>query len=195
MQLKSDGKKGGELMMKNTGTDNDELNAVQVIRSDRQTIAVQIKKDMKILVRAPLYLSDNEIREFLEKKRPWLQKHLKKAKQQYKQKQPSFSEGELRDLADAAKPDFLQRVEKYAPLIGVKVKRITIRCQKTRWGSCSSKGNLSFNCLLMVCPEAVRDYVTVHELCHLKEMNHSRAFWNLVESILPDYQIQRRWLK
>ena len=174
---------------------NIRLNEIEVIRSDRRTAAIQIKKDMKILVRVPLYLSDEEIRKFVEEKRPWIQKHLKKAEQQYREKEPTFSESELRELADAAKTDFLQRVENYAPLIGVQVKRITIRCQKTRWGSCSAKGNLSFNCLLMVCPEAVRDYVAVHELCHLREMNHSRAFWELVEDILPDYRTQRKWLR
>lgn len=181
--------------MNNSKTDNIELNGIEVIRSNRRTIAIQIKKDMKIQVRAPLYLSDGEIRKFVEEKQSWIQKNLKKAKQRYAEKEPSFSECELRGLINAAKTDLLQRVENYAPLIGVTAKRITIRCQKTRWGSCSAKGNLSFNCLLMLCPETVRDYVVVHELCHLKELNHSRAFWDLVKSILPDYQTQRKWLR
>ena len=73
--------------------------------------------------------------------------------------------------------------------------RITIRAQKTRWGSCSAQGNLNFNCLLMLCPERVRDYVVVHELCHRREMNHSKRFWSEVERIMPDYAVHRRWLK
>ena len=88
-----------------------------------------------------------------------------------------------------------QRVAHYAAKLGVTYGRITIRNQKTRWGSCSSKGNLNFNCLLMLTPPEVIDYVIVHELCHRKEMNHSARFWTLVASILPDYTEQKRWLR
>ena len=79
--------------------------------------------------------------------------------------------------------------------MGVKYGRITVRRQKTRWGSCSSKGNLNFNCLLMLCPDFVVDYVVVHELCHLKQMNHSERFWAEVERVLPQYKEARKWLK
>ena len=79
--------------------------------------------------------------------------------------------------------------------MGVTYGRITIRNQKTRWGSCSSKGNLNFNCLLMLTPPEVIDYVVVHELCHRKEMNHSKAFWDEVAHVLPDYEKARLWLK
>ena len=78
--------------------------------------------------------------------------------------------------------------------MGVTVSNITMRNQKTRWGSCSSKGNLNFNCLLMLCPEEIRDYVVVHELAHLKELNHSPDFWAQVAEILPDYKERRKWL-
>ena len=79
--------------------------------------------------------------------------------------------------------------------MGVSYGRITIRCQKTRWGSCSAKGNLNFNCLLMLAPPEVADYVVVHELCHRKHMNHGAAFWSEVARILPDYARHRAWLK
>ena len=82
-----------------------------------------------------------------------------------------------------------------AKIIGVDYGRITIRNQKTRWGSCSSKGNLNFNCLLMLTPPEVIDYVVVHELCHRKEMNHSKDFWREVEKVLPNYLDQVKWLK
>ena len=98
-------------------------------------------------------------------------------------------------LADKALDVIPGRVEYFANLIGVTYGRITIRNQKTRWGSCSSKGNLNFNCLLMSTPSEVLDYVVVHELCHRKEMNHSKAFWTEVEKALPDYRDAVKWLK
>ncbi len=87
------------------------------------------------------------------------------------------------------------RVKEYAEIIGVSYGRITIRNQKTRWGSCSSKGNLNFNCQLMRLPEELRDYVIIHELCHRKEMNHSAKFWSEVEKYCPDYKALRKKLK
>ena len=87
------------------------------------------------------------------------------------------------------------RVQHYRRIMGVSVGRITIRNQKSRWGSCSSRGNLSFHCLLSRMPETVFNYVVVHELCHRKHMNHSAAFWDEVAAILPDYKASRDWLK
>ena len=74
-------------------------------------------------------------------------------------------------------------------------RRIALRDTTSRWGSCSSKGNLNFNCILVLCPEWVRDYVVIHELCHRREMNHSPRFWALVAANCPDYNAARRWLK
>lgn len=102
---------------------------------------------------------------------------------------------EIRALADQALKVLPGRTAYFAALVGVTYGRITIRNQKTRWGSCSSKGNLNFNCLLMLAPASIQDYVVVHELCHRKEMNHSRRFWAEVEKILPDYRERERWLK
>ncbi|TYQ15676.1 UNVERIFIED_CONTAM: hypothetical protein Cloal_2157 [Acetivibrio alkalicellulosi] len=87
------------------------------------------------------------------------------------------------------------RIEKYQYLIGVYPKKITIREQKTRWGSCSSKGNINLNWKLVMAPLEVLDYVIVHELCHMKEMNHSKNFWDIVRTVLPDYADKREWLK
>ena len=88
-----------------------------------------------------------------------------------------------------------EKVQQFARQMGVTYGRITVRSQRTRWGSCSAKGNLSFNCLLMLCPEEVQDYVVIHELCHRKEMNHSAAFWTEVEKHCPNYRSHRKWLK
>ena len=162
----------------------------EVIRSNRRTISLQIKPDGAVLVRCPLRLPEREVVAFVESKRAWLEKHLRRQGPVEK-----LTPEQLLRLANQAKPDLAARVERLAPLVGVSWERITIRSQRTRWGSCSGKGNLNFNCLLMLAPEQVRDYVVVHELCHRREMNHSARFWALVEKILPNYTLSRKWLK
>lgn len=87
------------------------------------------------------------------------------------------------------------RVAYYHQFIPGNYNRVVIRDQKTRWGSCSSSGTLSFNYRLMLAPPPILDYVIVHELCHIKHMNHSADFWHAVEEILPDYKEKRAWLK
>ena len=89
----------------------------------------------------------------------------------------------------------MARAAYYAPVVGVSYSRITVRSQRTKWGSCSSKGGLNFNCLLLLAPTEVLDYVVVHELCHRLEMNHSARFWAEVERVLPDYAAARKWLR
>jgi predicted metal-dependent hydrolase len=96
---------------------------------------------------------------------------------------------------NAAKEYFTKRVEYYIKLTGGTYTRITVRDQKTRWGSRSTSGTLSFNYRLMYAPLKILDYVVVHELCHITHMNHSREFWNMVAAILPDYKESRNWLK
>ena len=87
------------------------------------------------------------------------------------------------------------RVEFFAGRLGVSFGRISYRFQRTRWGSCSARGDLSFNCLLMLCPPEVLDYVVVHELCHRRHMDHSGRFWAEVALTLPDYNSRRAWLR
>ena len=88
-----------------------------------------------------------------------------------------------------------RRVAYYAEKLGVSYGKITLRQQKTRWGSCSSEKNLNFNWKLILAPPGVLDYVVVHELCHLKEMNHSKAFWDEVGKVMPEYETYKLWLK
>ena len=96
---------------------------------------------------------------------------------------------------ELARQRITRRVEYFAPLVGVTYNRIFIKEQKTRWGSCSSLGNLNFNWKLILLDEELLDYVVVHELAHRKQMNHSPTFWVEVERVLPDYRERRRWLK
>ena len=163
-----------------------------IIRSDRKTIAIQIQPDGEIIVRAPKGMRMEEIRQFVESKASWINKHLSNRTDQNQQK---FTDRELKALREKARALVTDRVQYYAPLIGVTYNQIAIRVQHTRWGSCSSKGNLNFNCLLALVPIEVLDYVVVHELCHRKELNHSDRFWNEVAKILPDYKCRKKWLK
>ena len=102
---------------------------------------------------------------------------------------------EVKKLADEALKYIPERVKFYAPKVGVTYGKITIRNQRSRWGSCSSKGNLNFNCLLMLTPPEVIDSVVVHELCHRKEMNHSDKFYAEILKVFPDYWKWNKWLK
>ena len=165
----------------------------QIIRSSRRTVAIQITPEGQVLVRCPSRMSNREVRAFVESRRDWIEAHL--AKISAHPAQPKLTAEELRDLAQQAAKLLPERSAYFAPKVGVTYGRITIRAQRTRWGSCSGKGNLNFNCLLMLAPAEVQDYVVVHELCHRKEMNHSARFWQEVERVLPDYRVHRKWLK
>lgn len=170
---------------------------VEVVYSNRKSVAIQIKPDGTVVLRAPYGVPKRELNRILEEKRSWIEVHLQEIKEREAEQKalPKFSMQEIKELANKALAYIPERVKYYAPIVGVNYTRITIRNQKTRWGSCSSKGGLNFNCLLMLTPPEVIDYVVVHELCHRKEMNHSKAFWAEVEKVLPDYKSAKRWLR
>lgn len=168
----------------------------QIIRSKRKTFAIQVDR-RGVIVRAPYRATDAEIERLLRRHEDWIHNKLATLEEK-KKNQPEagrLSADEVRALADQAREVIPKRVEHYAPLVGVTYGRITIRSQRTRWGSCSAKGNLNFNCLLMLAPPEVLDSVVVHELCHRKEMNHSRAFYDEIYRVFPDYDKWNGWLK
>lgn len=172
---------------------------VTVIKSRRKTIAIQVNSDLSVTVRAPYGITEKYIEEFLNKNEIWISKQMHEIKVKKKSIESRDAENitldKIKALADQALEIIPARVEYFAKIIGVTYGNITIRNQKTRWGSCSSKGNLNFNCLLMLAPPEVLDYVVVHELCHRKQMNHSKAFWTEVEKVFPDYKKSIKWLK
>lgn len=168
---------------------------VEVIHSARRTLSIQIREDLRVVVRVPERMTDREVGRFLVEKRDWIEGHLAAARERRSRAAPPLTPEERQAMVRAAREDLPRRVARYAPIVGVTVGNITIRAQKTRWGSCSAKGNLNFNCMLMCCPAQVRDYVVVHELCHRLEMNHAPAFWKQVERVMPDYREAAAWLK
>lgn len=164
-----------------------------LIRSRRKTISLEIRPDGTLLVRAPKRMSDRAVRDFVASKEGWIRSKLAK----YEGRPPlaQLTAEELSQLKQRAKEYLPGRVALYAPRVGVTWDKITIRAQRSRWGSCSRQGNLNFNCLLMLAPSEIRDYVVIHELCHRKHMNHSPAFWAEVARVCPAYLQHRKWLK
>ena len=170
---------------------------VQVIRSRKRTVSVQIKPDGSVVVRAPLGMSDCRVEGFLREKAGWIRKTREKVLS-FRREEGSvtkLTQKELQDLTKKAKEVIPERVRHYASLVGVTYGRVTIRHQRTRWGSCSAKGNLNFNCLLLLAPQEALDEVVVHELCHCLHPDHSRAFYDEMSRVYPDHARWRKWLQ
>ena len=167
----------------------------EIIYSSRRTLAVQIISGGQVKVRAPGRTSKSAVERFLIEKQDWILKHLTKAAAEAAPAPPPLPEQERRRYMETARDIFTRKAAYYASIMGVTYGRISIREQKTRWGSCSSKGNLNFNWRLIFAPDEVLDYIVVHELAHRKEMNHSPAFYRIVESVLPEYKKEQKWLR
>ena len=165
--------------------------AYQIVRSDRRTIAIQILPDGTVLVRAPRSMSPERIHSFVQKNAAWIESHRPSVKPVAE----PFSPEQMKRMELQARSMIPGKVASLAGRMGISYGRITLRWQRTRWGSCSSKGNLNFNCLLVLVPERVLEYVVIHELCHRKHMNHSEAFWAEVSRFCPEYSVCRKWLK
>lgn len=185
------------IYLKETNREIGQTMDIELIRSKRRTIVIEITTDCRVVVKAPYGASKAVIDRFIGEKADWISKHLKKMRERQQEEAESkpISEQEMRLLVTRAKRIIPVKVRKFAELIGVTYGRITIRNQKTRWGSCSAEGNLNFNCVLMRAPEEIVDYVVVHELCHRIHMDHSAEFWKEVGSVIPDYKDRRKWLR
>lgn len=168
---------------------------IQVIRSDRKTLALEIKDDLIVRARIPKYVTDRQLREFVAKNEEWIRRKHRAMREKVARRpampRPLPTKEEQQEILEK----IVGRVRHYEEVMGLFCNRITVRDQKTRWGSCSSKGNLNFNYRLAYMPSAILDYVVVHELAHLRHMDHSKEFWALVGVYLPDYKERRKWLK
>lgn len=170
---------------------------IKVIYSNRKTFGLEIKPNEEIVARVPARAALCDIENFIHKHQRWIENHLKKVRavNESAATASQITIDDIKKLADKAVEYIPERVKYYADIIGTDYGQITIRAQKTRWGSCTAKGNLNFNCLLMLTPPEVIDSVIVHELCHRLEMNHSKRFYTAVYKFCPDYDRCNAWLK
>ncbi len=154
-----------------------------------------VQSDATIVVSAPILFSEKRAEKFMHEKSNWLLARIKFFEQQNDKKEIKTSRADYLKQKEKVRKIILEKLKKFNEHYNFEYKRVSIRNQKTRWGSCSQQGNLNFNYRLIYLSDKLFDYVIVHELCHLKEMNHSLRFWRLVAKTVPDYKAIRRELK
>lgn len=179
-------------------TDGERGIFVRIIYSGRRSMGLEILPSGDVLARMPRCVTDVEAIKFIEKHREWILEKLAAWRRQEKGKMTTGATPVsclTNEEMEKIKNRIAGRVVHYAKIMGVTFGNITIRNQKTRWGSCSSKGNLNFNYQLYYLPEELLDYVVVHELAHRRHMNHSAEFWREVERWYPGYREARIRLK
>ena len=158
----------------------------EIIYSKRKSVGIKIK-DGNIIVRAPIGAKSDVIERILQKHKLWIEKTI--AREKIKEEmEENLTTKDINRLKKMAKEYFSEKCSYYANLMGLSYNRITITSAKTRFGSCTSEKNICFSYRLMLYPEEAREYVVVHELAHLKELNHSSAFYRIVEKYMPDYK-------
>lgn len=212
----------------------------KLIRQKRKTIGIYIQNDLSVLVKAPYYMKQEAIDEFVSKNQEWIVKTISDKRTLAKQKdwlarreilylgntlkveikemsmvKPTVEVSETtftiitpnKDdnflikkqvetyIKEQALQLFTKFTKEYCDLLGCQYEKITLRKQKTRWGSCSTKGTLSFNIRLMGAPIEVIRYVVLHEVVHLIHFNHSTSFWHTIEGVMPDYKLRKNYLK
>jgi len=154
-------------------------------KSRRRTLSMEVKPDGTVMIKAPKFVSDAEIGRFVSSRSGWIEKTVKKVlvKNAGLSEVERMTDTELKALKRKARAMIMPLVEEYADLMGVTYGTVSIRAQKTRWGSCSSAANISLSTYLMLLPPDLADYVMLHELCHTCEMNHGKKFWALMEKV------------
>lgn len=169
------------------------MRTYELIRSRRKTLALELTRDGRLLVRAPMRTSQTQIDAFVTAHEDWIARHLEKPAAQPPIEPPT--QAEIEALKARARAVLPEKVANWSARMGVCPTGIKITTAKKRYGSCNSRGGLCFSCFLMQYPDAAVDLVVVHELCHLREMNHGSAFYALLETYLPDWKERKKLLK
>ncbi len=166
---------------------------IEYIKSNRKTLALEITKDLRILVRMPRTCSMKRAEQFVRDHEDWLKHHLKR--QQQRLAKYDLTDEQIKALRQRAKQVIPERVAHYTKLTGLTPSAVHITSAKTRFGSCSGKNSLNFSLYLMLYSEGAVDYVVLHEICHIAFKNHSKEFYNLIGRYMPEYQTYIKELK
>ena len=167
----------------------------EIIRSRRRTLALEITREGRLRVRAPLRTPDAAIQAFVQAHEGWARAHMANVREKLASAPPPQSREDIAALKARAKALLPGKIARYAAILGVEPTGFHVTEARTRYGSCSAKNSLSFSCFLMLCPEEAIDLVVVHELCHIRHHDHSPAFYALLASVLPDHRERRKLLR
>lgn len=166
---------------------------IKFIRSNRKTMAIEVNSKAEVIVRIPLYAAKKEAEKFVSDHYEWILKHYESAVK--KRKLFEFTDEEIAFLKSSADNYIKKRAKEFSEIMELYPKSIKITSAKTRFGSCSGDNRLCFSYILMLYPKEAVDYVIVHELAHIKEHNHSKKFYKLIEKYMPDYKERIKLLK
>ena len=197
----SRGKQSGGTIINIEGIGEGTWISCEILRSGRRTAALEVSQDGLVRLRLPYGYPEEQALEFLERKKAWLFQAMEKMSQRQKKREevqaacPEIGGAKEQEYRSRAKAILTRKADAYAKKMGVTYEKLTVKDQKTRWGSCSAKGNLNFNWHIVLAPESVTDYVVIHELAHRVHMNHSAAFYQTVAAVMPDYRRQEQWMK
>ena len=167
----------------------------ELIRSRRRTLALEITRDCRVLVRAPMNASQRQIETFVARHTDWIAKHLERQRLRAEQAPPAPTAEDIAALKAKAAAILPEKVAFWSQKTGLTPTGIKITTAQKRYGSCSPRNSLCFSCFLMNYPEEAIDLVVVHELCHIREKNHSSRFYALLEHYLPDHKERKKLLK
>jgi predicted metal-dependent hydrolase len=160
-----------------------------------KNIRLSVRVDGRILLTYPWWISQKKASHFLATQEDWLQQQLIKFKSSKKSLLNAGNRADYLLRKEETRILILERLAHFNLFYQFSYQRVSVRNQSSRWGSCSQRKNLNFNYRLIYLPDSLRDYVIVHELCHLQEMNHSASFWHLVAKTMPDYRELRKKLR
>lgn len=170
------------------------MNEYKVIRSNRRTVCIQVLENGEVVVRAPENYPEKKLKDFIFKNEKWIAQTQEKQINSFNTK-VMLNSDQIKRLKEYAGIKINERVEFYSSLMNIKPTGVKITSAQKRFGSCNGKNSLCFSYILMLYPDEAVDYVVVHELSHIRHHNHSKDFYKLISSVLPDYKYRERLLK